>query len=370
MEFLFFRKNVFDETTCNDIIDFMKINENNQSPQYREKGSHSLASVIYLDKKSTPKSYIHKTIYDFLNIIFNNEIGPIMNNILGKRQFRKTNISLKPYQYRIVKGPTRLHSDGSVIVRIGNEFFNRVGTVILTLNDNLDRLVFPAQNKTFLMERNSLIFFPSEWIYPHYTIFSAKQRFSIQTWIYRQVKVNDGSLINIHPQRGIQRTPSFRIIDDLLDSKDFQECHYHFEKCLWHFKKHPSYGLVWIKDLSKARFFTTFILFKIMKAFDMNFKLKNCYGIGQTFGTGDDTFISEDSNIMTIVLHLGQLHHSTLVGYLGATELQYNLDLFVTSILFKPNRCVLFSNNIPHRETCPGRSLGILKTLIYFEVVL
>lgn len=371
-QFVIVKQNVLDDATCDDIVRFMQTNRKSQSSQYRKKGSHSLASVIYLEKKLTPESNIHEKVYTALNSVIKNEVGPFLNSLLGLNQFKKGNISVKPYQYRHVKGPTRLHSDGSVLIRIGNELFNRVGTLILTLNDNFDTLVFPAQQKTIQLEKRSFVFFPSEWIYPHFSIFTPKERFSIQTWMYRKVNINDSSLLQLANMK-IERTPSFRIVDDILDLNTHQECCKRFDICKWTYATHKSYGNIWMKDLSNSVYFTNIILNKLAKSLNVNVSLKTCYGIGQSFGTGSEQFSSDNCDSKIIYLYLGPLFHTNKdsnknMGYLGATELQYRLDKFITSIAYKPNRCVIFSDCIPHREMSPNRVFGFLKNIIVFEL--
>jgi hypothetical protein len=89
------------------------------------------------------------------------------------------------YELRKITGETRVHADDIIPkVNKNDKIFYKIGTVIMVLSQNNQKLIFPYQNVEIRLEQGMMVFFPPFWNYPHYTTYDGVPRYSIQTWIH------------------------------------------------------------------------------------------------------------------------------------------------------------------------------------------
>jgi len=157
------------------------------------------------------------------------------------------------------------------------------------------------------------------------------------------------------------------VFDDFLDQNMLGECFKHFKDYPWKVSKHQGF---WVKQLSESHFFQHTFLTKIQDFCFPKTKIifRNCFAIGQSFGSSDDNFTTSCSTL--ICFHLGPLHLDDEIdkGYLGATEMNISSDKYITSYVYTPNRCIIIPRYTRFRETSPGRVYSFLKAVIFFEV--
>ena len=59
----------------------------------------------------------------------------------------------------------------------------RVGTLIVSLKDTGDEIVFPHLDITVPLKQGTILFFPPYWTHVHYSNWSKQKGYRIQTWL-------------------------------------------------------------------------------------------------------------------------------------------------------------------------------------------
>jgi len=86
-------------------------------------------------------------------------------------------------QIRKMLGATKQHSDNIDPIYSTNYISYRVSSLICTLSETLDEIIFPNQNFKSKLPKGSLLYFPPYWMYEHYTLSHSKTRYSMTTWL-------------------------------------------------------------------------------------------------------------------------------------------------------------------------------------------
>lgn len=101
------------------------------------------------------------------------------------------NPSFELIELRRMLGATRVHSDGVGAQATAADVSYRVATMILTLSDSSDEIVFPAYKTTIALNRGDVIFFPPYWSHEHFTVSKVPGRISLLTHLRETTSEND-----------------------------------------------------------------------------------------------------------------------------------------------------------------------------------
>lgn len=122
---------------------------------------------------------LHDRLESTLRDIFERRIVPLLPDL----PLRARSIRFPRFVLRKMLGPTTSHSDQVRVVKHNGCHYAFFGTIICTLNDNNDTIVFPNHNLEVPLTRGSVLFFPTFWDYVHRTTFDASaNRYSIVTF--------------------------------------------------------------------------------------------------------------------------------------------------------------------------------------------
>ena len=89
--------------------------------------------------------------------------------------------AFEPIELRRMLGPTREHSDGISPQVNANGISYRVASLILTVSDSADEIIFPSQGVRIPLRRGDVVVFPPYWTHRHFTISKTPGRVSIVT---------------------------------------------------------------------------------------------------------------------------------------------------------------------------------------------
>lgn len=104
-----------------------------------------------------------------------------------KDKWNAKKLYFSSFQLRKFYGPTKMHIDNidPFYSPQKKKIFTRVATIIITLSNTKDTLLFPFQNKEVQLEKGMIVMFPPFWNYKHCSSFDSQPfRFGFQTWIY------------------------------------------------------------------------------------------------------------------------------------------------------------------------------------------
>lgn len=126
---------------------------------------------------------IFKEILTFLSEFTHKHVIPLI--------YPLRNPSFEPIELRRMLGATRVHSDGvgAQATAVGVSY--RVATMILTLSDSSDEIIFPAYNTTIALNRGDVIFFPPYWSHEHFTVSKVPGRISLLTHLRETTPENN-----------------------------------------------------------------------------------------------------------------------------------------------------------------------------------
>lgn len=168
---------------CKDIIKFIDTYEKEHSVirNYSEKNRNTKSKEIVLSEKlHLPKAK------EIDNIIFK-RVGEaikkfIVQNIPNPNHLMN-NLEDTGYQLRKIVGPTLEHQDGVEVSVFKDICKYRVGTIIISLKDTGDEIVFPHLDVTVPLKQGTILFFPPYWTHVHYSNWAEQEGYRIQTWL-------------------------------------------------------------------------------------------------------------------------------------------------------------------------------------------
>ena len=171
---------------CKDIIKFIDTYEKEHSTirNYSEEGRNAKSKEIILSRvMNLPKA---KEIDD---IIFK-RVGEaikkfIVQNVPNPGDLTN-NLADTGYQLRKIVGPTLEHQDGIEVDVFKHSYQYRVGTIIISLKDTGDEIVFPHLDVTVPLKQGTILFFPPYWTHVHYSNWAEQEGYRIQTWLTNQ----------------------------------------------------------------------------------------------------------------------------------------------------------------------------------------
>lgn len=196
--------NVFSDDLCDKLCAFIRENQDHATETKYGYGENT--RTLKLSIRKTPKFYEEdklKEVMDQIESLLREAIVDVIAPRFGDNgvwKFIQENFSkhclFSGLQLRIMIGETLEHTDGTDPINLYDldgsfKTFVRIGTLIATLNDTEDMILFPAQKKDVKLEKGSVLFFPPYWMYPHKSVHQGqKERFSIQTWLMMETKYN------------------------------------------------------------------------------------------------------------------------------------------------------------------------------------
>jgi len=209
MEFIQVIENALPTDLCDALKDFIDTYADSMGciTEYG-KGENTQTQKLIMDANpfilSHAKYHVEKK-----NLL--NTVRDVLNGIIGSRLVHLMPTSpdgwkggeevggfrFSSFQLRKVLGDTRKHIDDVCpeLILQQNVIYVRTGTIIVTLTDSSDTLHFPCQNTSIPLTKGSLVFFPSFWMYPHYSSSSQRAttssdgkitRYSLQTWTLQE----------------------------------------------------------------------------------------------------------------------------------------------------------------------------------------
>ena len=169
---------------CKDIIKFIDTHEKEHSVlrDLSEPRRNTNSKEIELgEKKYLPKAK------EIDNIIFK-RVGEAINkfivkNIPNAKDIMRNTIEDTGYQLRKIIGPTQQHQDGVNVLVYNDGYKVRVGTIIISLKDTGDEIVFPHLDITVPLKQGTILFFPPYWTHVHYSNWNGQEGYRIQTWL-------------------------------------------------------------------------------------------------------------------------------------------------------------------------------------------
>lgn len=199
--FITYIPNAFAPQLCDEIIDVFNTNDDKHILTIYGEGENTNTQKIHMDR--SPSFLFEKHSINAQCRSLNESIRMTLCEILSRHvlcnwlaSFSVEQYCFTGFQLRQMIGETREHIDdvdpilvhdfdGSVILTY------RIATIIVTLNDTNDRIVFPAQQKEFKLTKGGLLCFPPYWMYPHKSVHTGSNtpRISLQTWLVRRTKV-------------------------------------------------------------------------------------------------------------------------------------------------------------------------------------
>lgn len=169
---------------CKDIIKFIDTHEKEHSVlrDYSLKNRNTkskeiiLSEIIDLPKAKEIDDIIFKRVGEAINKFIIQNI-PNSNNLMR-------NLEDSGYQLRKIIGPTIQHADGVQVNILSKSTYKcRVGTLIISLKDTGDEIVFPHLDTTIPLKQGTILFFPPYWTHVHYSTWAEQEGYRIQTWL-------------------------------------------------------------------------------------------------------------------------------------------------------------------------------------------
>jgi hypothetical protein len=178
--------NIWDSSSCRTVIQFI---ENNMESAVRIEANgynnNSNSFAIY------PGIFSQEDNEEFAeadSIIFKGVSRAIdafvMKSLPHPEDFSSQDLSDSGYEYRKVMGATAPHFDGPRIETDEDGFRYRVGTLVISLSNIGDDLIFPDLGVTIPLEEGCVVFFPPYWTHRHETKWEGKEGHRVQTWLY------------------------------------------------------------------------------------------------------------------------------------------------------------------------------------------
>ena len=169
---------------CKDIIKFIDTYEEEHSVlrDYSEKNRNTNSKEILLSEKlDLPKAkevdlIIFKRVSEAIKKF-------IVQNIPNPKVLLSEGIEDTGYQLRKIIGPTKNHQDGVNVDIFRDVYKWRVGTLIISLKDTGDEIVFPDLDVTVPLKQGTILFFPPYWTHAHSSEWSGTDTYRIQTWL-------------------------------------------------------------------------------------------------------------------------------------------------------------------------------------------
>jgi len=177
---------LYDSAVCNSVINFIEDNilefklvNDNYSKAYcvfpshyagaRNKEYDKIDDLIFKGVSAAIIAFIDKNI---------RKPGTLLNNDIGD----------SGYELRKIIGATDEHQDGLSISHTTKKVQYRVATLVISLSDTGDSLVFPEFDIEIPLREGTVVFFPPYWTHRHYSKWSGKEGYRIQTWLTNAVK--------------------------------------------------------------------------------------------------------------------------------------------------------------------------------------
>ncbi len=130
-------------------------------------------------------------IYEFLLELVHKHIMPVTYKLRCP--------SFEPIELRRMLGATRAHSDGIGPQSTSAGISYRIATIILTLSESSDAIVFPNYNTTIALNRGDVLFFPPYWTHEHFTVSNSPGRIALQTHLRETAPANDRPEMRLLP---------------------------------------------------------------------------------------------------------------------------------------------------------------------------
>ena len=169
---------------CKDIIKFIDTHEKEHSilRDYSQKNRNTnskeiaLSRIMHLPKTKEIDDIIFKRVGEAIKKF-------IVQNIPNGKQLMN-NLEDSGYQLRKIIGPTLQHQDGVQVDILNKSTYKyRVGTLIISLKDTGDEIVFPHLDVTVPLKQGTILFFPPYWTHVHYSNWNEQEGYRIQTWL-------------------------------------------------------------------------------------------------------------------------------------------------------------------------------------------
>ena len=170
---------------CKDIIKFIDTYEKEHSEirDYSENNRNTkskeitLSQKLYLPKAKEIDNIIFKRIGESIKKFIS------LQNIPNAHHLMSNNLEDTGYQLRKIIGPTLEHSDGVEVSIFKDAYKYRIGTLIISLKDTGDEIVFPHLDITVPLKQGTILFFPPYWTHIHYSNWNEQEGYRIQTWL-------------------------------------------------------------------------------------------------------------------------------------------------------------------------------------------
>lgn len=173
---------------CDKIVTFIEANQDKFITRSYNNLNSVMAKTIVLGNLVDTNVNGAKEIDD---LICANTTKFLVETVIPYFQSIKSDIPLPNlhdcgYELREISGATQLHQDGGMpkLTEQYSQATYRVGTIVISLHDSKDTLVFPNQEKEFNLTKGKVLFFPPYWTHPHFTNYGGEKTYRIQTWVY------------------------------------------------------------------------------------------------------------------------------------------------------------------------------------------
>lgn len=162
-----------------NIKDFEKV-----SPEYGRPTNSLYRHISNLEGKENQKE-VDESIFQ--------GVSKAVDNLLKEgEKFPTERLGDDGYELRKITGPTEEHQDGvhANYDKDRGVVVYRVGTMVISLKDTGDKLVFPEYGIEVPLKRGTAVFFPPYWTHRHSSKWSGRDTYRIQTWLTNAVENN------------------------------------------------------------------------------------------------------------------------------------------------------------------------------------
>lgn len=180
---------LLDSDQCKKIIDFIEDNIDEFKTSKPRKGYNTNSIGRMLNMLSDKREFkeIDDLIFKKVGESINYFINVLPAGSIQSGSIDGGTINDSGYELRKIVGPTAIHQDGLEIRQNGRNVTHRISTLVISLADTGDELVFPDLNISIPLKEGNVVFFPPNWTHRHSSKWSGVDTYRIQTWLTIEV---------------------------------------------------------------------------------------------------------------------------------------------------------------------------------------
>jgi hypothetical protein len=185
-DFIHCVENAISHDVCDQVLQYIHSNSHLFENREYVKTNNVLCDSIFLFKHHDEESCkIDRMLFEAIHDAIHDHLSPKLKDDVGTPQTFLDDNKLfdSGYEVRRINGPTRMHYDCVCPEMREDGISYRMGTIVISLSESNDYLVFPVQNRSAKLSKGTMVFFPPYWTHPHYTIYGDEQCYRVQTWL-------------------------------------------------------------------------------------------------------------------------------------------------------------------------------------------